>query len=127
MKLRFRRWVAMLLLAAIGFAQASVSYAACTMERGTMAAVIAPEPAEPCGDCGMSMTHFGPQYANRCVAHCTADLQLAGLAPAIVRSPAHTPVLLLPRAEAAPFADTGLDVPPPGTPPPRILLHSFLV
>ena len=127
MKLRFRRWVAMLLLAAIGFAQAIVSFAACPTERAKMAVVIAPEPAKRCDDCVMSMTHFGPLYANRCVAHCTADLQLAGLPPAIARNPADTPVLLLPRAEAAPFADTGLDVPPPGTPPPRILLHSFLI
>ena len=127
MKLRFKRWVAMLLLAAIGFAQASVSVASCPMERGTMAAVIALEPAEPCDDCDISMTHFGPQYANRCVAHCTADLQLAAAPVALVRGAADVPVLLLQRSERSPARRTGLEAPPLGAPPPRILLHSFLI
>lgn len=127
MKLRFKRVIAMFLLAAIAFAQASVSFASCPMDRGTLAQVMAPDPAEPCQDCATSMGYSGPQYANRCVAHCTADLQMAGLPVAILRAPADVPVLMTPEADLRLSAPTGLEMPPAGTPPPRILLHSFLI
>ena len=124
---RFRRWIAVLLLGALAFAQASVSFASCPMERGTLLREIAIGQAESCELGGMYMTHSAPQNANRCVMLCTADLQLAGLPTALVRSAADAPVLLVPRAEWASAPDTGLEVPPPGTPPLRILLHSFLI
>lgn len=127
MKLRFKRVVATLLLAAIAFAQASVSFASCPMERGTLAQVMAPDPAEPCADCATSVGYSGPQYANRCVAHCTADLQMAGLPVAILRAPADVPVLMTPEADLRLSAPTGLETPRAGTPPLRILLHSFLI
>jgi hypothetical protein len=69
---------------------------------------------------------FGSLYANRCMTHCTADLQLAGLPPALVRAPAHTPVLVVEQ----PTLHCGFDAvraPPPGDPPRRILLHSYQV
>ncbi len=116
----------MLLLAAFAFAQASVSLASCTMERGQLAAVIATQAAEPC-ECDHAMIQDDPQHAVRCVAHCTADLQISHVATAIVRGAANAPVLTVSLAEIRLFAQTGLEVPPLGTPPPRILLHSFLI
>lgn len=126
MKPRFRRWIALLLLAATAFAQASVSLAACPMDRGALVQTIAAAAAPHC-EMGTHVKQDVPRYANRCVAHCTADLQLAGLPTAIVRSPADTPVLVVAAEYQQRFSDTGLEVPPPGTPPPRILLHSFLL
>src|SRR5712691_1802531 len=91
-----KRWVASVLLAALAFTHASVSFAACPLERGHLGAVMTSK-AEPCGDY-LSVTGFESLYANRCVAHCTSDLQLAGDAVAVVRSPGDTPVLVLARA-----------------------------
>ena len=116
----------MLLLAASAFAQASVSLASCTMERGQLAAVIAIQAAEPC-ECDYALIEDDPQHAVRCVAHCTADLQISHAATAIVRGAANAPVPTESLAEIRLFAPTGLEVPPPGTPPSRILLHSFLI
>ena len=116
----------MLLLAAFAFAQASVSLASCTMERGQLAEVIAAQSAEPC-ECDDALIEDDPQHAVRCVAHCTADLQISHVATAIVRGAANAPVLTVSLAEIRLFAPTGLEAPPVGTPPPRILLHSFLI
>ena len=127
MALRLIRRVAILLIGLLAFAQASVSLAACPLERGSLARVVAATSEAPCSGCGTAVTEYGPHYANRCVAHCTADLQLAGLPLAIVRGAADSPVLVVAGPERHPAARTGLDAPPPGTPPRRILLHSFLV
>ena len=127
MRHRFRRWIAMLLLGALAFAQASVSFASCAMERGAMARVIATEQGERCEHGATYATNSTPQNANRCVVHCTADLQAAGLPVALVRSASDAPVLLLPRVGRTLAPHTGLEATPLGTPPPRILLHSFLI
>ena len=116
----------MLLLAVFAFAQASVSLASCTMERGQLAEVIVAQSAEPC-ECDHALIEDDPQHAVRCVAHCTADLQISHVATAIVRGAANDPVLTVSLAEIRLFAPTGLEAPPVGTPPPRILLHSFLI
>ena len=126
MKLRFRRWVAMLLLAAVGFAQASVSFAACTLERGRLAQVMAQADEAPC-DSGTHFKQDGSQNANRCLAHCTEDLQLFGLPVVLVRGAVAAAVLVVPVTDQTRCPDTGLEAPAPGTPPPRILLHSFLI
>jgi hypothetical protein len=123
---RVKSLVAALVLGALAFAQASVSLAACSMERGNVGQVIAAQASAPC-DCGTMATEFGPLYANRCLAHCTADLQLSSMAAAIADSGAQAPVLLLPRARLQAGHSTGLQAPPLGTPPTRILLHSFLI
>jgi hypothetical protein len=122
-----RAWIAKLLLAVLGFNHLGVALAACPMERGTMAAIVAPAMAEPCAEGAMFMSSSGPQYVNRCVAHCTSDLQNAGALIPLVASGAGAPVLMVPQARWAAARHTGLEFPPPGTPPPRILQHSFLV
>jgi hypothetical protein len=117
-----RIWIAALMLGALGFSQASVSLAACSMERGAIGEVLAEKTAAPC-DCGAALTEFGPLYANRCVAHCTSDLQLTGAASAIASGTTYGPMLVLPRAAAPRWTDA----PPPMGVPKRIQLHSFLV
>jgi hypothetical protein len=61
-----------------------------------------------------------------CVAHCTFDLQLAGLPLVLVRHPVELPVLLVAVAEVRPNP-TAPPAPPPLAVPRRILLHSFLI
>ena len=127
MKPRFLRRIAVLLLASLAFAQASVAFAVCPLERGMLSHTIAPQPNEPCAGCGTSATGYDSLYANRCLAHCTADLQLTGDAVAMVRRPGDAVMLLAPRADLRLRLRAGLDAPPPGAPPHRILLHSFLI
>jgi hypothetical protein len=121
---RFTRRISIWLIAVLVFAQASVAVAACTMERGSLAPML--EMVDGC-ECETQLKPDAPQYANRCVAHCTADLQLSGSTTALVRSPAYLPVLLLPPFERLASPRTGLQAPPPGSVPHRILLHSFLI
>jgi len=125
MNLRLIRRVALWLIAALAFAQASVVLAACSMERGSMVPML--EMIEGCASCEPEGGTDAAQPANRCVAHCTADLQLPGSMIALVRSPAHVPVLWLPPLDRSAFLRTKLESPPPGGVPARILLHSFLI
>lgn len=121
-----RAWIALLLLGALAFAHASVSTAACLMERGTVSDVLAAEPEAPC-ECGTSVSEFGPLYANRCLAHCTADLQLAGAAVAVVAGMARRAWLPVPRASRPARRSRSGDAPLADAIPKRIQLHSFLV
>jgi hypothetical protein len=126
MKRRIKRWIALVVLAATAFAQAAVSFADCPMQRGQLSQTLTRAAESPCA----SATHVkkdAPRYVNRCVAHCTQDLKAAGLPVAIAGGTAEAPVLLVRPARGAPAVNTGLDSPPPGTPPPRILLHAFLI
>jgi len=129
MRLKFaaRVWIAKLLLATLGFGHLAVALAACPMERGTMAVVVAPAMAGLCAEGGMYMSSFGPEYVNRCVAHCTSDLQHIGALPPLVAAGAGAPMLVVPDARWVAARATGLEFPPPGTRPPRILEHSFQV
>ncbi|MDH4323287.1 MAG: hypothetical protein OEW90_04025 [Betaproteobacteria bacterium] len=115
-----------MLLGVLAYAHASVSLAACQMERGTLVEVVADKGGEPCDFHATSVTAFGPLNENRCVAHCTADLQIAGAAMTVCAA-ANGPVLHVAPGPCDAARDTGLRVPPPGTPPPRILQHSFQV
>src|SRR2546427_2339482 len=121
-----KRWVALVLLATLAFSHASVSFAACPLERGHLGAVVTSTAADPYG-CDLSVTGFESLYANRCVAHCISDLQLAGDAVALVRSPGDAPVLVLPPAPIARMPRLFTADSPPGEVPIRILLHSFLI
>ncbi|HSA90415.1 MAG TPA: hypothetical protein VLF42_11000 [Burkholderiales bacterium] len=114
MNLRIIRRVSISLIATLMFAQASVALAACSMDRGSLAPMLGM--SSDCGDC-----------ANRCITHCTADLQLPGSLAALVVHPADAPVLLLARADADRVPRAADPVSPPGAVPLRILLHCFLI
>ena len=127
MAIRLKRRVALLTLALLAFAQASVAFSSCSMDRGTMSPVIAADNDESGADCETPMTGTSPQNANLCALHCTWDLQVAGVAVALLRSPADLPILTVALQHAARAPRTGLYAPPLGAPPHRILLHSFLI
>ena len=110
----------MVVLIALGFAQASVALAACQIDRGGLSQALEQSNDCPCLE-GQTELTAG------CVAHCTADLQLAGAASVIARAPADTPVLLVARSEPRFAARDWLDVRPPGRLPARILFQSFLI
>lgn len=119
-------WIAGLVLGMLGFAHASVSLAACSMERGSMNEFLAVETSNPC-DCGTSMTEFGPLYTNRCLAHCTSDLRLSRMAVAVASGVSDAPTLLLPRSTQRTGKPRRGGTPPAARVPKRIQLHSFLV
>ena len=125
MKPALLRRLAFLLLALFGFAQGSVALAACTLDRGTLStAMAAPQPGMQ-DDCDNSAMVGVRVEANRCLAHCTADLQVCGDPVALAHAPA--PAFFMPVVTPHLVMPKGLDVPPPGAPPARILLHSFLI
>jgi hypothetical protein len=117
------RLVVILVLTALAFTHASMALAVCAMDRGEMAAA-----SMHVGEDGCDMSQQAAmENANQCLAHCTSDLQNTAQPIAIVRSPGAVPVLSV-VSRAAPSAQSkGLSVPPPGAPPHRVLLHSFLI
>lgn len=124
MRRTLRRWLALLLLGALGFSQVSVALAACFMDRTSMAQAMAMPSDSSC--CGASDTQV-PVSAS-CAAHCTTDLQLTGVPVVIVRSAADTPVLVVaPGKPPGAAMSRGLESPPPGAPSRRVLLHSYLI
>src|SRR4051812_23684229 len=56
---------------------------------------------------------------NRCLAHCTADFQIAASAMALVKAPGDGAIRVLPRVDSR-QRHAGLDGPPAGTPSSRI-------
>ena len=128
MSARSLRKVALSVVALLLFAHASFVLSACQRERGSLAQMMtAPAMEEGCTDCGPVVAHDDALYANRCFAHCTADLQLVGDLTIAVPIAAAAPVLFVPRADLRAPPYTGLVGTPPGAPPRRILLHSFLI
>ena len=119
MNRRLVRRLAVALIALLAFAQASVAFGGCFMDRADMAQMAGDS------DCCGTTPQFEPlaQLKNDCLAHCTADLQLSGEPAALVRIPADVLVFVLPHRSAPYFAAP----PPPPLIPPRILLHSYLI
>ena len=126
MVVRLKRRAAMFTLVLLAFAQSSVAFSSCAMDRGTMSTVVAAE-GESGGGCETPMTETPSQNANLCALHCTWDLEVAGAAVALLRSPADLPILTVALPHAAPARRSGLHARPSGAPPHRILLHSFLI
>lgn len=123
---RLKRWIALSLLAATTFAQASLAAAVCEMDRRALSQVVVTESEQTC-ECDVNTVGHEPFATNRCLAHCTADLQIAGLAAAIVRGPCESAVLCLPNGALQPALHGDPDASPPGAVPIRILLHAFLI
>ena len=121
---RIRRWVAVLVLSALAFGQGSLAIAACAMERGMMGGAMAMAADEGCEEMARSSAL---ESINQCFAHCTADLQQVAEVGAMVPHAAAEPVLVVPMAAGPGAALKELVAPPPGAPPRRILLHSFLI
>ncbi|TMH39582.1 MAG: hypothetical protein E6H56_11780 [Betaproteobacteria bacterium] len=127
MTVRLKRRAAILIFALLAFAQANVAFSYCEMDRGTMNQAVAAGNDKSGADCEAPPTDTMPPNANLCALHCTWDLQVAGVAVAIVQSPTDLPILTVALPHTAPAPRTGLCAPPLGAPPHRILLHSFLI
>ncbi|MGQ0509994.1 MAG: hypothetical protein ACT4P9_05210 [Betaproteobacteria bacterium] len=119
-----RRFTAVLLLAALALAQSSVTLAACDMDRQAMAQAM----ADGAMDCDCGGGEAGPQesVSNRCVAHCTAELQIAATVVAIIGTPPRAEAFVPPQRDPPAMA-AKRHCPPRAGIPMRILLHAFLV
>jgi len=120
---RLIRRVAFVLVALYAFGQTTVALAACGMDRSAMAQAMAMPAGDGCDGCAKA---GADSVTALCVAHCTADLQLAVAAPDDLPAPAIVDSLIavaFPRFRSPPV----LPYLPPGAPPRRILLHSFQV
>ncbi|MEO8144518.1 MAG: hypothetical protein ABI654_09920 [Betaproteobacteria bacterium] len=125
--LRLRRWIAMLLLAGMGFAQASLAYAFCEMDRRELAQAMTAESGHDCA-CESDVAGQLAFSTNRCVAHCTADLQITtAFAGAFAAVPPAVAVLLLSRRDFPAIVLRSAEIPRPPGVPIRVLLHSFLI
>ena len=126
MKPRTRRWVSIAILSLLAFTQASLVLAACAMDRGELAQVLAqPAGHDCCDETGAAGGDAMPMSANECVAHSTADLQAFGGPLPIFLAIADLPVLHLAVDRPPAIAQT---LPPTRERvPSRILLHSFLI
>jgi len=114
-------------LTLLAFAHANVESYACTMDRGATGPAMTIENHDAGADCDRPMVETTPQSASLCVLHCTSDLQATGTVVALVGAPADLRILGVVRDQAAIAPRTGLLAPPPGAPPHRIFLHSFLI
>lgn len=123
-----RRWTrrtAALLLGALAFAQVSLAAAACEMDRRALAQTIAANAVQDC-ECDEHAAGMAPMSTNRCMAHCTADLQIHSSAGAVICGPALAGALLPPQKDPPAVAADRQPAPRVGIPM-RILLHAFLV
>jgi len=126
MNLRLTRRVSSWLIAMLLFTHATLSLAECPRDRATLAQAITQAAENPC--CATaSPAGYESLYGNRCVAHCTSDLQAAGLATMVVRAPADVPVLLVAEVEQGFEIRPRVEPEPPGKLPHRILFQSFQI
>lgn len=119
-----KRCLSMLLLAVLGFSQASVALAACMMDRGELAQMFA---AQSHACCDGAVAQAMPAVANICLSHSTADLQALGTPASEDYEPAELAVWIAPPRDARWAIAVRLAAPPFNAVPPRILLHSFLI
>lgn len=127
---RLKRWLSIVLLAALGFSHASLAVAACVMERADLSEMlVSPEAVHGCCDTvdGHSEGGNPSMTANACVALGTADLQLYGSAsvPVLPGTSARIVLVVVPVMERP--LERRLIERPPAAVPSRILLHSFLI
>jgi hypothetical protein len=123
MTLRLIRRIAIVLAAFSAFGHASVALAGCGMDRGAMAQSMAMPAGDTCDDCVKIATDA---VTATCIAHCTADLQLAPGEPVSIPDAVYAPLPSAPKARIG----TGPPVSAQtlaASVPRRILLHSFQV
>jgi len=100
--------------------------AGCLVDRGAIAAALAPS-SENGGGCDSSPIAGEPMNSAVCIAHCTSDLQAAGMPVAMVADIPDAPVLVVPRAELHFALTPRPESQPPDPVPPRIRFQSFLI
>ena len=123
MTVRLIRRIAFALLAFYAFGQAAVALAGCDMDRGAMAQAMSMPADDDCDGCAQP---GADSVSAVCVAHCTADLQITVAAPEALPALAIANLVIVPAVPR--FTSPPLVAhPSPGSPPRRILLHSFQV
>jgi hypothetical protein len=123
MTLRLIRRIAIVLLAFYAVGQASVALAACGMDRGVMAQSMAMPGGDACDDC---VKVASDAVTVTCIAHCTADLQLAASEPVSIPDAVYAALPSAPKARVGtgpPVSAQALAA----SVPRRILLHSFQI
>lgn len=113
-----------MVFAALAFAQANLAFAVCSMDRGMLGAATAMAGDH---DCDGKDKAKPAAIDAKCVAHCTTDLQQVAQPVAIAPSAVAVLMVWLVPPQAVPVAHKGLTARPPGAPPHRVLLHSFLI
>lgn len=112
MSCRSKRWLSILVLGTLAFAQLNLALAACAMDRGQLAQMLSQPAGHECCDEAMAPAHADDMSITPKVS--------IGYAPLVG-------VLILPlRTSNAVVASRG-SAPPPNPIPSRILLHSFLI
>jgi hypothetical protein len=126
MPTRLKRRIALLLLAVLAFAQVNVALASCAMDSGMMASAMAGTADDPCKGCDTPLSQPNDQISSVCATHCATAVQPTAVPAAVTLPTIQRTVRVLQHLvfDARP---TGLDGPPSGAPPRRILLHSFLI
>jgi len=127
MRRSIKRWLAIMLLGTLGFAQASLALAACAMDRGQLADMSA-QSHECCDEtasaaCGESMV----VPTNVCFMGSTADLQAVAAAMSNADAPVQVVAWFVPDTQLEYVLAARSPASPPKSLPPRILLHSFLI
>jgi len=128
MRRSIKRWLAIMLLGTLGFAQASLALTACAMDRGQLADMLSAQSHECCDEtasapCDESMA----VPANVCFTGSTADLQAVAAAVLNADAPVQVVAWLVPDPQPEYVLAARSPAPPPKALPPRILLHSFLI
>jgi len=114
MRRSIKRWLAIMLLGTLGFAQASLALAACAMDRGQLADMSA-----------QSESMVVP--TNVCFMGSTADLQAVAAAMSNADAPVQVVAWFVPDTQLEYVLAARSPASPPKSLPPRILLHSFLI
>jgi hypothetical protein len=126
MPIRLKRRIALLLVALAAFTQVNAAMASCAMGGGMTAPAMTGMAGEPCDGCDTPLNNPRDQMASVCATHCATGAQLGAVTAAISVPTIQRTAFVLPRPVLRARA-TGLDAPPPGAPPRRVLLHSFLI
>src|SRR4051794_2092203 len=126
MPLRFKRRIALFLIALFALGPVSAALASCPMGMsGEMMSMMAMDADHPCEGCDTSLNDSRDLAPSVCATHCATQDQPAAFSAAAPLPAVAQPVLLLRVSfEAGP---AGFGNPPSGAPPRRILLHSFQI
>jgi hypothetical protein len=125
-KIKARR-VAIVIIGVFAFAQTSLAFSGCAIERGDARGTMAVAAEQSGTDCDMPGPAKPKRSAYLCAVHCAPGLEAAGPGFTTVAAVVERPVLAVVKLKPAFVPRTGLFFAPPGAPPHRILLHSFLI
>ena len=128
MNRRLKRWLSILLLGALAFAQANFVMAACSMDRGNLAQMLAGETHDCCEEGALCETGgVVPMSVTACLSHSTSDLQTSAGFVSITVPPSVGLVRLVPPPSFTSLAPPDVFPVQHRAVPARILLHSFLI